>query len=105
MTRPAPGCKLPNQTLTEQLALPVIEAIDHHFVESKIRSVCKPTGGVEHNRVCMRPLLPGFHTRSLVLNHIGCLAEAPVIVDWQNGETAPCIVGDQNDLPVESIVR
>ena len=100
MTRAGPGLQTsPTGGCREKLALLIIEPIYHHPVETEIRCVRIPAGRVEDNGVCMRPLLPGLHARSLVLNDIGCPPEAPVTADRQNRETASRVVGHQHESP------
>jgi hypothetical protein len=82
----------------------VVEAIDHHLVESEVCGIREPTRGVEENRMCVRSLLAGLDARSCMPDNVSGRTEAAVIVYRQNRETATRIIGNE-DEPTVGIIR
>ena len=82
-----------------QLPFLGIEGIDQDFVETQVRGEGELVVGREIDRVAVRSLLTLLvDTGAFVLNERRRIFERSIGVDWQTGDTASAVVGDQHIL-------
>src|SRR5262245_11806801 len=80
-------------------ALVRVEAVDEDLVEAKICRKGEVVGGIEVDRVPVRPLLPArVGALALVLDEAARLAELAVLANRQAGNTAAAVVRHQDVL-------